>query len=370
MGNLLKILTVIGARPQFIKAGMASAAIDQWNKLHVDQPIEEIIVHTGQHYDDNMSNIFFDELLLRNPKYNLAVGSGSHAKMTANMMLALEPVFLSECPDVILVYGDTNSTLAASMVAAKLKIPIAHVEAGLRSSNLDMPEEINRIVTDKVSQVLFCPTKVAEQNLLEQKTYLHPRARILFSGDVMYDSLLFYQSKASPSKYLASIFDHTVGDFYLLTLHRPVNVDCHEALSDILKALVNSLKGKKVIFPVHPRTKDKLPVLPPEVVCINPVGYVDMLVLLKRCSGVFTDSGGLQKEAYFSQKPCVVLRQETEWLELVDVGCAFLAGADPEKIRQGMAWINKGDFDFSAKLYGDGYASNKIVEALACEFGS
>ncbi|MAZ77847.1 MAG: UDP-N-acetylglucosamine 2-epimerase (non-hydrolyzing) [Legionellaceae bacterium] len=367
---MLKVITVIGARPQFIKAGMVSAAIDKWSKSHTDKSIEEIIVHTGQHYDKNMSDIFFDELTLHNPKYNLAVGSNSHASMTANMMLALEPVFLRECPNVILVYGDTNSTLAASMVAAKLKIPIAHVEAGLRSYNLDMPEEINRIVTDKVSQVLFCPTKVAEKNLLEQKKYLHPRAKIWFTGDVMLDSLLFYQSKASPSKYLASIFERTVGEFYLLTLHRPVNVDSCKALSDILKALVEGLEDKKIIFPVHPRTKDKLPVLPPEVVCINPVGYMDMLVLLKRCSGVFTDSGGLQKEAYFSQKPCVVLRQETEWLELVDVDCAFLAGADPEKIRQGVAWVNKGDFDFSAKLYGDGCASNKIVEALVCEFGS
>jgi len=372
----VKVLTIVGARPQFIKAAVVSRAIAEYNAgLEVKQTrVEEIIVHTGQHYDANMSAVFFQEMQIPNPDYHLGVGSGLHGAMTARMLEKIERVMLQEKPNMVLVYGDTNSTLAGALAAAKLHIPVAHVEAGLRSHNMYMPEEVNRILTDRVSRWLFCPSDSAVHNLEKEGLIAAKRSDgleqplIYNVGDVMYDAVSFYKELAKPTTEVASLIKRFKDGYYLATLHRAENTECPDRMDNIMSALEAISKETPVIFPLHPRTKKLLEnngLVLSNIVGIDPVGYFDMLTLLAGCLAVFTDSGGLQKEAYFFGKPCITLRDETEWLELVENGSNVLAGADYHKICESERNIGGLSVNYSRALYGDGNAGKKIVQILA-----
>lgn len=323
----MKIVSVIGARPQFIKAAAVSRV------LRSLAGVREILVHTGQHYDENMSDIFFRQLDIPEPDFNLEVGSGSHAWQTGMMLKGVEDVLLSEKPDFSLVYGDTNSTLAGALASVKLHIPVAHVEAGLRSFNRMMPEEINRIVTDRVSDILFAPTPTAIKNLESEGL----SGNTMFSGDVMYDSVLYY------SRLVDSAGDQyrTPGlpaDFLLATIHRAENTDNLSNLQNIFAAFGQS--GRNIVLPLHPRTAKLVSsgiIVPPRVRIIQPVGYLEMLWLTKHSSKVLTDSGGLQKEAYFLGKQCITMRTETEWVETLHDGWNIVTGPDREKILDAIA---------------------------------
>lgn len=359
----MKILTILGARPQFIKASSVSREIAK----HKD--IEEVIVHTGQHYDANMSDIFFEEMQIPKPNYFLGIGGKSHGAMTGQMIEKIEEVALKEKPDWIMVYGDTNSTLAGAIVASKLHIKLAHIEAGLRSFNMKMPEEVNRILTDRISNILFCPTDAAIQNL-QNEGYDKLKCKIVKSGDVMQDGAIFYKYLAV--KPLIDIKD----DFILCTIHRAENTDDETRLKSIFEALSEIAKEKQVILPLHPRTKKivenlKLTEGNPfrenikNLTLIDPVGYLEMVWLIDNCSLVMTDSGGLQKEAYFFEKSCITLRDETEWVELVEVGANTLVGADKEKILSAYKNNLKSNIQNSKlDLYGGGTASEKIIKEL------
>jgi len=351
----MKILTILGARPQFIKAGSVSREIAK----HSD--IQEIIVHTGQHYDANMSDIFFDEMKIPKPDYFLGIGGKSHGVMTGQMIEKIEEVAMNENPDWIMVYGDTNSTLAGAIVASKLHIKLAHIEAGLRSFNMKMPEEVNRILTDRVSNILFCPTGIAIQNLANEG-YENLDCKILKSGDVMQDGAIFYKNLAvKPNIEIKK-------DFILCTIHRAENTDDEKRLRNIFEALEEIAKEKQIFLPIHPRTKKILENLKIDIenlTIIEPVGYLEMVWLIANCSFVMTDSGGLQKEAYFFEKQCVTLRDETEWVELVDCGANTLVGADKEKILE--AYKNNSEFNkqnSKLDLYGAGKASENIIKEL------
>lgn len=352
----MKILTVIGARPQFIKASVVSKAISE------SKVLSEVIVHTGQHFDQNMSEVFFDQLKIPRPNHQLNAGGGSHGVMTGRMLIEIERIILAEKPDRVLVYGDTNSTLAGALAAAKLHIPVAHVEAGLRSFNMLMPEEINRILTDQLSDILFCPTDAAVKNL-ESEGFLNKRAQIHKVGDVMQDSALFF-SKISKN------FNTDLADgkqFILATIHRAENTDDASRLAEIVLAL-NELHRKTapVIIPLHPRTQAAIAKLDLslEAKIIDPLGYLEMLDLLQRCSLVLTDSGGLQKEAFFFGKYCLTIRDQTEWVELIEIGANRLVSADFEIILSA-AKENIGRSVRDEKdLYGGGTASQQIVELL------
>lgn len=352
---MIKILTILGARPQFIKAGSVSREIGKYKE------IEEIIVHTGQHYDANMSDIFFDEMQIPKPNYFLGIGGKSHGAMTGQMIEKIEEVALKEKPDWIMVYGDTNSTLAGAIVASKLHIKLAHIEAGLRSFNMKMPEEVNRILTDRVSNILFCPTDTAMQNL-KNEGYENIDCRIVKSGDVMQDGAMFYKNLAvKPS---CEIKD----DFILCTIHRAENTDNEIRLRNIFEALEEIVKEKQVILPLHPRTKKLIEhylLNTNHLTLIDPVGYLEMVWLIDNCDFVMTDSGGLQKEAYFFEKQCITLRDETEWVELVECGANTLVGADKEKIIK--SYKNHKSLNtthHSLNLYGGGKASESIVKEL------
>ena len=361
---MYKIITIVGARPQFIKAAVVSRAIGEWNKVHKTQ-IEEIIVHTGQHYDVNMSDVFFEEMSIPRPAYNLHVGGGTHGANTGRMLEKIEQVLLDENPNAVLVYGDTDSTLAGALAAAKLHIPVAHVEAGLRSFNMNMPEEINRILTDRVSSYLFCPTDTAMDNL-RHEGYDNFVVNMVNIGDVMLDASLFYRGQNKVSDGIHHLVD-TLGSFYLATVHRAENTDSEVRISAIMRALEKISLYKKVVLPLHPRTKKILAahnIQLKNIVTIEPVGYFDMLYLESHCDAVLTDSGGVQKEAFFFQKPCITLRDETEWVELVEHGYNCLAGADEEKILSAEARLHGGAMEFKHELYGDGNAGNKIVGFL------
>lgn len=351
----MKILTILGARPQFIKAGSVSREIVNHKE------IQEIIVHTGQHYDANMSDIFFQEMQIPKPDYFLGIGGKSHGAMTGQMIEKIEEVAFKEKPDWIVVYGDTNSTLAGALVASKLHIKLAHIEAGLRSFNMKMPEEVNRILTDRVSTILFCPTDAAVQNL-KNEGYDNFDCKIVKSGDVMQDGAIFYKNLAlKPS---CNIKD----DFILCTIHRAENTDDENRLRSIFEALNEIAEEKQIILPLHPRTKkilENLKLNTNHLTLIDPVGYLEMVWLIDNCSLVMTDSGGLQKEAYFFSKHCITLRDETEWVELVECGANVLAGADKRKILEAyknhkpLATIHQ-----SPNLYGGGKASEKIIKKL------
>ena len=363
----MKVVTVIGARPQFIKAAALSRV------LRRQKGVQEILVHTGQHFDANMSEIFFAQMDIPKPDYNLEISGLNHGAMTGRMLEKIEQVLLDEKPDRVLVYGDTNSTLAGALAASKLHIPVAHVEAGLRSFNMRMPEEINRIVTDRLSDKLFCPTDTAVKNLKREGFEDFKGCQIIKSGDVMQDAAIYYASKAQPPELPAggvSIDE----PFALVTLHRAENTDDPQRLSDIFLALIEVCRKLPLLMPIHPRTSIKLNSLglnfgkflfPHERFClIDPVGYLEMVFLLQRCCLVLTDSGGLQKEAFFFQKPCITLRDETEWVELVESGFNMLTGDNKMKIIEAvdkMKHVAVADYN---GLYGSGHACERIVDAL------
>ncbi|HTX87838.1 MAG TPA: UDP-N-acetylglucosamine 2-epimerase (non-hydrolyzing) [Bacteroidales bacterium] len=348
----MKILSVVGARPQFIKAAAVSRALAK-------QPgVREILVHTGQHYDENMSGIFFKELDIPEPDYNLEVGSGSHAWQTGNMLKALEEVMIREKPDWTLVYGDTNSTLAGALSAVKLHIPVAHVEAGLRSFNRLMPEEINRIATDRISDLLFAPTLTAMGHL--EKEGLGPIS--CFTGDVMYDSILYYRDKIQKTGAGAAWRD-IAPPFFLATIHRAENTDDPARLKNIFRAFAG-IKSR-IVLPLHPRTRNLLSVIQPvpeNVTITEPAGYLDMIRLTLEAGKVLTDSGGLQKEAYFLGTPCITLRNETEWVETVHDGWNTITGTDPRKILLA-ASLPKPEKP-RKDLFGKGNAATIIAERL------
>ncbi len=363
----MKIVTILGARPQFIKAGTVSRAIMQHNQLEVgSEKLEEVIVHTGQHFDANMSDIFFDEMKIPKPDYNLNINGLSHGAMTGQMLEKIEEVLLKEKPDWVMVYGDTNSTIAGALAASKLHIKVAHVEAGLRSFNMNMPEEVNRILTDRISNILFCPTQSAVANL-EKEGYGTLDIKIVKNGDVMQDGALFYKDLAvKPEEVESSKLE--AGSYVLCTIHRAENTDDPKRLKDIFEALNEIAEETKIILPLHPRTKAILKssdfqLDSSNLIIIEPIGYLKMVYLIKNAKLIMTDSGGLQKEAFFFEKPCITLRDETEWVELIENRFNVLAGADKEKIIDLYKNFEFND-NFSIDLYGGGKASEAIVNEL------
>ena len=345
----MKIVSIIGARPQFIKAAVLTKIIEK------EPGVNEVLVHTGQHYDENMSKIFFDELEIPRPHYNLEVGSGSHAYQTGMMLQKIEKVLLSEKPDWIIVYGDTNSTIAGALAASKLHIKIAHVEAGLRSFNKLMPEEINRITTDRISDLLFAPSLNA-LHLLKNEGL---ERNAVFTGDVMFDSILFYQKLAGKKHKLSDVTDEE--NFYLATVHRQENTEDKTRLQSIFDAF--SELDLPVVLPLHPRTLSKLSKITfsDNVKIIEPVSYLEMILLLKNSKKVLTDSGGLQKEAYFLKKPCITLRDETEWIETIEGNWNFITGTNKELI---LEKVKVNQFAQQKNYYGDGKAGEKILSAI------
>jgi UDP-N-acetylglucosamine 2-epimerase len=362
MSISLKIVDVVGARPQFIKLAPILQAIVKHNQKRPECPIQEVLVHTGQHYDYEMSQVFFDELGLKSPDYHLGVGSGTHGYQTGEMLKRIEEVLIKEKPDMVMVYGDTNTTLAGALAAAKLHIPVAHVEAGLRSFNREMPEEINRVLTDHISDFLFCPTQTAVENLrregIEKGMYL--------VGDVMYDAVLLYLDLAEKKSEIMERLGLKPKSYALATVHRAENTDQPERLRAIFEGLERVAKeGLPVILPLHPRTRKQLNALgihPKEVQVLDPVSYLDMLVLEKNARVILTDSGGVQKEAFFFRVPCVTLREETEWVETVETGWNTLVGCDPERMVQAALEAHPGIE--SVWPYGDGQAAGRIMDLL------
>lgn len=319
----MKIVTIVGARPQFIKAAAVSRELRRHHR--------EVLVHTGQHYDDNMSQVFFDELGIPAPDYQLGIGSGGHGAQTGAMLSAIEAVLLREKPDRVLVYGDTNSTLAGALAAAKLRIPVAHVEAGLRSFNRGMPEELNRVLTDHLADLLFCPSETAVANLAAEGI----AAGVHWVGDVMREALASAWKRAERESKVLDRLGLVAGGYALATVHRAENADDLVRLTAIVEALQEISLRMPVIFPVHPRTRRRLPESPAgagNLRLLEPQGYLDAMQLTAAAAVVLTDSGGLQKEAYWLRVPCVTLREETEWVETVQQGWNVLAGADREKI--------------------------------------
>lgn len=381
MSAQLHILTVIGARPQIIKASAISRAVAG----PFAGRIRETLVHTGQHYDANMSQVFFDELGIPRPTVDLAVGSASHGVQTARMLEGIERAILAQKPDVVLLYGDTNSTLAGAVAASKLHVPVAHVEAGLRSFNKSMPEEVNRIVCDHCSTWLFCPTPTAVQNLARegfpaahvgQATMDHPK--VVLTGDVMYDnSLHFAQLAEARGRGLRSTLGLPSEGYILATIHRDGNTDVPERLATLMKALIDlhEVHGSPVVLPLHPRTRKRLEDLPEGGLrqrlftgkglhIVPPAGFLDMVDLERHARLVVTDSGGVQKEAFFFGRPVVVLRPETEWVELVEHGWAVLADADPRRIAEACAHFLGTERPQAPALYGDGRAAERICQVL------
>jgi len=379
-----KIVTIIGARPQIIK----SSAINRAIKTKFSDQLEEVIVHTGQHYDENMSAIFFEEMGIPIPSYNLNVGSGSHGQQTAKMIEGLESIFLKENPTAVLVYGDTNSTIAGALAAAKIHIPVVHVEAGLRSFNKAMPEEVNRIACDHMSTLLFTPTKTGLVNLMREgfsenkvgkATANQPK--IYQCGDVMYDNSLYFSTISAEQSTILSANGLVENQYVLTTIHRDSNTDIADNMTAIFQALydIQHETGLTIVLPIHPRTKSKMEAqLPADLFIkiaknshfkiIPPAGFIDIIALEKNACMIITDSGGLQKEAYFFQKSCVILRPQTEWVEIVENGNAILAGSDYTKIVAAFKKLHaKTDFTFPS-YYGDGSAAEficqKIVEVL------
>ena len=378
-----KIITVIGARPQIIKAAAISRAI----KNNFSDKILEVIVHTGQHYDENMSQLFFEELEIPFPNYNLNVGSGSHGEQTAKMLEGLENIYLQEKPDAVIVYGDTNSTIAGALAASKIHIPVIHIEAGLRSFNKAMPEEINRIACDHMSTLLFTPSETGHRNLLNEgiKNDQKEAASIdnpknFLCGDIMYDNSLYFSVMSEQKSEILKELEITTDEFILCTIHRDTNTDDTANLNAIFRALLRIQKTSnlKIVLPLHPRTKEKLNSHLDENLLteinqnknfkiIPPLGFLDIISLEKNARLIITDSGGLQKEAFFFQKPCVILREQTEWIEIVENGNALIAGANELKIISSVETLFKRtDFTYP-NLYGDGNAANFICKKITEE---
>lgn len=381
---MIKILTIIGARPQFIKAAALSRAIR--NKF--SDKIKEVIVHTGQHYDDNMSKVFFDEMEIPKEDYNLSVGSSSHGKQTATMIAGIEDLLLKEKPDCVVLYGDTNSTLAGAVAASKIHVPVVHIEAGLRSFNKSMPEEINRIVCDHCSTLLFSPTKMGYINLLKegfpefnQRPFTADNPKIYHCGDIMYDNALYFSQLAEKKSDILKQYELTANNYILATIHRDNNTDNPERFASIFLAL-NTISKKnklKIVLPLHPRTSKALQSnlrkevydamrSNPNFVLMPPASFLEMIVLEKNCMLVCTDSGGVQKESFFFKKPCIILRPETEWIELVESGTAILTDVDEQKILFAFTQFrNKKDLVFPP-LFGNGHASEFICEEIVKNF--
>jgi len=352
----MKLLSLIGARPQIIKEAILNNEFKKHN-------VEEILVHSGQHYDFNMSDIFFQSLNVKTPDYNLGIGSGTHGEMTGRIMIEFEKIVMKEKPEVILVYGDTNTTLAGALVGAKLKIPVAHVEAGIRQEPKDMPEEINRVVTDHISTFLFCPSKIAVKNLENEGI----TKGVYFVGDVMYDLFKIMEPKFEDEAYKE--FGLSENEYIVLTLHRDFNVDNKEKLEKILKALKEISKIKTIFFPIHPRTKKRIKEFGFErylenVVLSEPLDYPKLMGIVKHSYKVITDSGGLQKEAYFAGKRCVVLMPDTGWRELVEAGWNMLADENNlvEKV------LTESRITYPYGMYGEGNAGEKIVTIILDNF--
>ena len=388
----MKIVTIIGARPQFIKAAPVSKAIRKAGHT-------EILVHTGQHFDADMSDVFFKELNIPKPEYNLGINSTSHGVMTGRMLEKIEEILIKENPDYVLVYGDTNSTLAGALAAVKLHIPIAHVEAGLRSFNREMPEEHNRVLTDHCADILFCPTETAVNNLRNEgftnivndgrlvesinSVSPNPSPLILIPysiplvtnvGDTMYDAALFFGDKAKRESNILKDMNLESKTYILATVHRAENTDNPARLMGIFEGLDEVAGDIPVILPLHPRTKkclinSKFKIQNSKLRCISPLGYLDMVMLEKNARLIVTDSGGMQKEAFFHKVPCVTLRDETEWVELVDAGVNVLVGADKSKIMQGVGRMIEKEIDGNVGVYGRGDAGKKVVEILTSWHG-
>jgi len=388
----MKLVTIIGARPQIIKAAALSRAI----KNHYADRIQEVIVHTGQHYDDNMSQVFFDELQIPRPDYNLHVGSASHGVQTARMTEGIEAILIKEQPDFIVLYGDTNSTLAGAVAAAKIHVPIVHIEAGLRSFNKAMPEEINRIVCDHCSTLLFTPTKAGLENLKREgftidesgpstlrlasgtvgfgsATIDHPK--VYHCGDIMYDNSLHFANIAEEKTNIIQRLELGGKPFILATIHRDSNTDHPEKLSSIFRSILRLSKDCQVVLPLHPRTAKLLKAnldedlqrqifSCPSIKLIPPVSFLEMIALERHAQLVMTDSGGVQKEAYFFKKPCIILRPETEWVEIVETGNAILADADETRIMQAWQHFKDNPPTVFPEIFGDGHAAEFILEKM------
>lgn len=387
----MKLVDIVGARPQFIKLAPILKAIERHNREHPDRPIQEVLAHTGQHYDYEMSQVFFDELGLKAPDYHLGVGSGTHGYQTGEMLKRIEEVLLKEKPDLVMVYGDTNSTLAGALAAAKLHIPVAHVEAGLRSFNRKMPEEINRVLADHVADLLFCPTETAVRNLKREgftnivndgrllpldyaprtpddkpRTTRHVPL-VLNVGDVMYDAVLQYAELAEAKSGILERLELEPRGYALATVHRAENTDNPVRLKGIFQGLATlAQEGLTVVVPLHPRTRNTFSSLsfipeplPRNLLIIEPISYLDMLMLEKNARVILTDSGGVQKEAFFFRVPCVTLREETEWVETVGAGWNKLVGYDPERIVRAALMAQQGEE--TTWPYGDGRAAARIV---------
>lgn len=355
-----KIITIVGARPQFVKAAALSRKFQEYGDF-----FNEVIVHTGQHFDKNMSDVFFEEMEIPQPHYNLNIHGLSHGAMTGQMLEGIEKVILEEKPDYVMVYGDTNSTIAGALAAKKLHVKVIHVEAGLRSFNMRMPEEVNRILTDRISDILYCPTQTAMDNL-EKEGYKNIACEPVLTGDIMQDAALFYKQKSDDVSTVLADLGLEKGNFILGTIHRAENTDDLTRLSNIVAALNHVNKSTRVIVPLHPRTSKILndKGIVTEFTIIEPVGYFDMLQLIAHSRLVMTDSGGLQKEAYFFNKYCITLRDETEWVELVNNGYNTIVGADKNKIIAAAdEYLNK-PFEKREELYGGGMAAHNMCEHL------
>jgi UDP-GlcNAc3NAcA epimerase len=381
---MITLVTIIGARPQIIKAAALSRAI----RTYFPQQIREIIVHTGQHYDANMSQVFFDELAIPLPDYNLQVGSGAHGEQTAKMIMGIEQILLTESPQALVVYGDTNSTLAGAIAASKLHIPIVHIEAGLRSFNKKMPEEINRILCDHASTLLFTPTQAGMNNLKHEgfkldalSPFTADQPGVFHCGDIMFDNTLFFSTLADQKSTALHHLQLENNSFVLVTIHRNDNTDVPEHLNGIFNGLLAILEESDVqlVAPLHPRTKKMMEQnltaelrqkidRQPRLKLIEPVSFLEMIWLEKNASIVLTDSGGVQKEAYFVQKPCIILRQETEWIELVDCGAAKLAGHDADKILAAYRHFMGNQNVTFPPIFGDGEAAKFICSTMVQQF--
>ena len=374
----MKLVTIIGARPQIIKAAALSRAI----RNHYKDQIQEIIVHTGQHYDDNMSQVFFDELQIPRPDYNLHVGSASHGVQTARMTEGIEDILIKEQPDFIVLYGDTNSTLAGAVAAAKIHVPIVHIEAGLRSFNKAMPEEINRIVCDHCSTLLFTPTKAGLENLKREGfpmdnegPFTIDNPKVYHCGDIMYDNSLHFADIAEAKTEIIQRLELAGNPFILATIHRDSNTDHPERLSAIFKAIIRLSEECRIVLPLHPRTSKLLKTNLDEelqmqvfnntnISLIPPVSFLEMIALERHARLVMTDSGGVQKESYFFKKPCIILRPETEWVEIVQTGNAILADADESRIMQAWQHFKDNPPTSFPEIFGDGHAAEFMLEKI------
>ncbi len=355
-----KILTVLGARPQFIKGAVLS------RKIKENKNLTEVIVHTGQHFDKKMSDIFFEEMDIPTPDYNLDINSLSHGAMTGRMIEGIEEIILKEKPDVLMVYGDTNSTIAGALAAKKIGVKVAHVEAGLRSFNMAMPEEVNRILTDRISDLLLCPTQTAIDNL-DTEGFKNFNCEIIQTGDIMFDAAIFYASQSANKSTIINDLNLKDNPYVLCTIHRQENTDDPKKLKSIITAINKINKTTKVILPIHPRTKKLLKQHNISCSCeiIDPVGYFDMIELLKNSTLVITDSGGLQKEAYYFQKNSLTLREQTEWVELINNNYSILTGSDGRKIEKAFEkMMDRQSPEIKKELFGDGNSADLMIEAL------